>query len=169
MPDSREPNPRESEAAFQQQLTTMRIIVFALSMGLLTFGFVVNAFIGPADPPADEGSKMLAWFGLLLGLVALVVHRFVGSMVAGAAARNLPDDEHAAKRQLMLGHQSGLIVSVAILEGAAFCCLLFYGFIVGEPMLMAMAGLLFFAILIKFPFPDGVRAAIDDRYRNRGM
>lgn len=144
---------------------TMQMIVVSLAMGLLMFGAVVNFVFGPADPPEDEASRLMAWCVLAAGLAALVVHRVVGSMIAGQSAKDLSADDDEARRQLMVGHQTGLIISCAILEGAAFLCLIFYAFIVGEPVLLAMAGLLWMALVIKFPFATGVSAQIDHRLR----
>lgn len=155
----------EEFSDLNQQVLTMRIILVAMSMGLLVFGFIVNTVIGPADAANDETSQALSYVGLCLGLGGLVLHRLVGSFVAGSAAKDLPVDESAARKQLLAGYQTGFIVSLALLEGPAFVCLVFYGFVVGERILIMMAGLLWMAMVIKFPFPDGVEAQIVQRLR----
>lgn len=157
--------PQQGKLSFDQQLLTMRLIIGALAMGLLVFGVVVNVVLGPADPPNDDALRMFVWGALCVGLVALVLNRVVGSMVAGGAAKHLPADEEAAKQQVIAGHQAGLIVSAAILEGAAFFCLIVYAFLAGDRMLVMMAGLLWMSILIKFPFANGVIAQVDNRLR----
>ena len=152
------------DPVFRQQVLVSQIIVFAMSSGVLMFGLIVHFFIGPAE--AEEPAN--PWFArgaLLAGLFAVVAHRVLGSAVASGAAKVLPVEESAAQTRLFQAHQTGLIVSLALLEGAAFLCLVFYGFVDGDQTLLGMAILLWLAILVRLPFAWQVAGWIDQRMR----
>lgn len=148
----------------EQQINTLRIIVGAMAMGLLVFGVVVNAAFGPAGGP-DAANGPMTKIGLVVGLVALLSHRTVSSFVLAQGIRGLPPDEDAARSQLMAARIPSTIVACAIVEGAAFLNLIVYGFLDGQPVSMAMAAILWLAIMTKFPLPGTLENWMDRELR----
>ena len=152
----------EPNDAFKKQTLVMQVIVGAAAMGVLVFGMIVAVVLGPADT-GEDAPRVVAQVALLAALAALVGHRIIGSVVASAPAKGATDGGAADPSRLVGAYQTGLIVSLAMLEGAAMLCLVVYGFLYGDQWLLAMAGLLLMAILVKFPFAWKVQNWIEQQ------
>ena len=93
--------------------------------------------------------------GLGLGFVALVAQSVVGRAVEADGVRRWASGGEPASA-LAGVFQVRTIISVAILEGAAFANLMFYMVLEHSPWSLAMAGLLVAAIATKFPTAGGI-------------
>ncbi len=180
MSTSANPGSTSADMSPEKQIVTLRIIVMGLLMGALAFGVVAAVVVGPGD----QADGTIARIGLLVGLAALVLHRIVGSLVLRsgtqlvvegargtetipATAENLPNDEEAARRQLMAGRTVSTIVSCSLLESAIFLNLIAYGFMDGDVWSLAMACLLWLAMLLHFPLPGSLQGWMDRELRTR--
>ncbi|MEM6798334.1 MAG: hypothetical protein AAF589_02365 [Planctomycetota bacterium] len=153
---------RREDLAPEKQIMVLRIVVAAMAMGALVFGAIVAVVIGPGD----NGDGTLTTVGLIVALVVLVLHRVAGSLVFAANTRDLPEEEEPARRQLMAARIKSTFVSGAMLEGGAFLNLMVYGFIDGQPISLAMAGLLWLGMLLHFPLPGSLEGWMDNQLRN---
>lgn len=128
-----------------QQVRVMQIIAFAMAMGILTFALVLLLVI---RPEANAGDPLLAYVGLLFGGICIPVAWIVPELVA----RSMPSTAES--------FQVKLIIGMALLEGAAFLNLIMY-MITGSNLSIAMAGLLLFLLLARFPTTNGVQSWIE--------
>jgi hypothetical protein len=126
---------------FNQQLSTLQIIVGALATGPLLFAAVVLVAI-PGQP--NEG--VMTRMGLIAGFICLVAQNFVG--------RQILNQSPPPGRRMQV-YTTGTIVSAAILEAGVFLNLVVF-MLERSQLSLAMAGLLWAAMLLKFPTRGGV-------------
>ncbi len=149
---------------------TLRIIVFALLMGVVSFGVV--AVLKRPEPPEDTPLLPLLGVGMAVGSAVLSV--VVGQVLARvqsaaiAAGRTLDDqldDPDADELQLLGVLQTKVIVECALLEGAAFLNLVGY-MLHGTLYSLGVTVLLLLGIALRFPRTSSVRVWLDDRLRD---
>jgi hypothetical protein len=147
-----------SREQLTRQLATMRIIAGALCAGVLIFtGIVLVLEQGAAEEP------VLAFVAILVSVGAVLAAVWVPRMI-GAPARVAPADAPAGERnsalpesdqtqrvsQALARYQTRLIVSLAMLEGAAFLNLVAY-MVEGQMVNVAVALVLWLLMLLQFP------------------
>jgi hypothetical protein len=156
--------------------TTVQIIVGALAAGVVAFAIVALA-IAPrqAAPPAAQ--SLLTYMSLAMAIVAVIAAMVVPRIVvrnqrqailggtptlrAGSiGGPPLPEAEHEFG-PLVAGYQTALIVRSAILEGAAFFCLISY-VIEGQALSLIGAGVLLLFLLSGFPTESRIEDAIQN-------
>lgn len=169
-------------ANFVLVMRTSRIIVFALILGVTTFGgFVMFRKTPPANPnagaPAPHAGPAARdeWAVPVIPVVFAVGCVFAAAMVPSFVVkgqRNLiargewkmaenardnlpPPDDDAGK--LMLAFQTSTIIRCALLEGPLFFCLFMYMSQGSLPSLI-LAGLLWLGLVAQFPRSGAVRA-----------
>ena len=140
---------------------TTRIIVFALCMGVVTFG-VVAVMSAPQQPAAGTLTYASLGFAGLAGVLSLTIpqvvirsgRRKVASGNWGSASRTpIPLETDPGK--LAAGFQTATIVGCALLEGAAFFALLAH-MTEGHLLSLVAAGALLVGIALHFPLGDRV-------------
>lgn len=148
-----------------QQVRTMQIIVLAMIVVPLIFAGVVLA-IGsqaPQEPapirgeviPKGDGLVVIERLALLVGLVALVAQQWMGRFVTGQAIKNLTLRAMHEPERLGEAYLTGLVVSGAINEMAAFLNLIAY--MQSQSKLnLGMALVLIASTAIKWPWLDKV-------------
>lgn len=151
---------------FDQSLRAMRIIVFALCMGVMSFGAVV-VFLR-MDGEKQPVEVMMAWVGLMFGATVLVARQVVRTAMASGARKaiiqgrpevmTIPGPKTEADRLLRV-YQARLIVSGALPEGAAFFNLICY-MIEGQWWSLAFAGACLAMVASSFPSKDGIETWI---------
>jgi hypothetical protein len=144
----------------RKQLPTMRIINLALAAGTITFAIIALA-IRP-NPAGFEpllaylaigfaATALLAW-----GIIPLVLKNVARKKLLQNQADKVPRHDLAAERPLedidalCNIYQTQTIVRGAILEGAAFFCLIVF-FLGGPWFTIAAAGVLVLVILAQTP------------------
>lgn len=106
----------------EQAVRGMRIILFALCIGVVSFGGVV-LFVGGSNPP--KAAPLLVWLGIGMG-ASVVVARQVLRLVMPAGARKGIVAGTASADRLVSVYQTIFIVSAALLEGACLFNLICY-------------------------------------------
>lgn len=170
----------EEERAFLARVTrTMQIIVGALAGGVVMF-FVAVLAITSGNPPKPPDTPMLSYMALAAAPAAILVAMFFPgfvlrsqrqAMLAGqptlqagsTGGRPLPE----AEQKLMPfvgGYQTALIIRSAILEGAAFFCLVAY-MIEGQTWSLVGAGVLLLFILTGVPTRSRIEDAVERERR----
>lgn len=152
----------------------MRIISAALISGVVVF-LVVVLFVIKSDPV--QGTPLITYLGLGVGALALVsafiLPGLVGSGVKQALIEgkrvDLPAqfkvaDEVGFVGNLLFLYQTRLIISYAILEGAAFLNLVAF-MLEWQQVSLVMVGLLLGAMLAKFPTLGKVGSWLADEAR----
>ncbi len=162
---------RSSAAATAGQEMVLRIIVFALAMGVTTFaGFAVSQNL---NKPHVVGGKLDAqgMVFLALGLVALPLGMILPRIIFAAGRRakpmHLPSGvlpEQARVFGVQQRIQTTAIIGCAIFEGAAFANTFAY---MQSPdlLFLAMAAVLVVGILAHFPTAGSYQRRIEDELR----
>jgi hypothetical protein len=163
-----------SAAVTAGPLTTLRIIVFALALGVTTFaGFAVSHNIN--KPHAFAGKfDMQSWIFLAMGIVALplgmMLPRVIFASGRTAPPMNMPPGV-APDQARVLGVQQRIqtsaIIGCAIFEGAAFANTFAY-MQTREIAHLALAGVLVVGILAHFPTAGSYERRIEDELRRMG-
>lgn len=142
------------EEELAPQVRTMQIIVAAMAGVPLLF-MVVAQVMG--DLGDGDNLQILVKLGLAVGLLSVVMQNILGRVVCEQSAKSIAGRVATQPEALGGSYLSGLIVSVAICEGAAFLNLIAYLF-EQSPWNLAMAGLLILVAASKFPTLGGVAA-----------
>jgi hypothetical protein len=160
-----------SAGATAGPLMTLRIIVFALAMGVTTFaGFAVSQNL---NKPHVVGGKLdaLGLVFLALGLVALPLGIIMPRVIFAASRRgpamNLPagfPPEQARVFHVQQRIQTSAIIGCAIFEGAAFANTFAY-MQSRDLVFLAMTGVLVVGILAHFPTLGSYLRRIEDELR----
>ena len=146
-------------------LMTLRVIVIALSLGVLSFG--VYAAVQNAARPQTLGTNVnLLFLGMAgpLLLAGFIVPRLLPKSGIGQqpGAAKIEADETAAVREAFTPIQTATIVGCALFEGAAFANLIAY-MQQAELVHLAVGGIAFLCIAAHFPFTGRISQKIDDR------
>lgn len=156
-----------------EPVRTMQIISAALIMGPIAFAIVVLAIgdQGPGDPAPIQGQAAAApavdplqTIGLVVGLVAIFAQNVLGRVVSEAGVKAALTADGDRVESLAGAYQTGLIVALAVNEGAAFLNLIAY-MISPSVWNLAMAGLLIVSNAVKFPTVGRVATWIEMRER----
>lgn len=131
----------EEKALLARVTKTMQIIVGALAAGIVSF-FVIVLAITTSNPPKPPDTPMLSYMAVVAAAVACVAAMFIPGIVLRSQRQAILNRRPAletdrrggqpvseAERNLMPyvhGCQTALIIRSAILEGAAFFCLIAY-------------------------------------------
>lgn len=146
---------------------TLRVIVIALAIGVLSFGGFAVA--QNAAKPHSVGTRInfvfLAMTGPLL-LAGFIVPRLLPKSGIGqqtGTVRN-ESEETAAVREAFTPIQTATIVGCALFEGAAFASLVAY-MQQAELVHLAVAGIAFLCIAAHFPLTGRISQRIEDQLR----
>lgn len=151
----------ESERdSLKGSLLTLRIVVFALVMGVASFGGMSVLMKSQSPPPAAPNvppappqkeiplTHLLACaFGVGAGVLAFLVPPFLRLPPQEAEK---PDERNAAIQAAAQMVQVRTIIACALIEGAAFFNLIWH-FTDGSLLNLAMSGLLLVLLLMQFP------------------
>lgn len=152
-----------------QTVRTLKIILAAMCMGLLTFTGVV-LFIKPLGPVDNLAPIVLAALGfaaLMLLARAAVPRLVVNGQVAAIARRDDREAEvvesdawRSQRKQLAAAYMTASIVAGALLEGAGFFNLVAY-MLEGNPLNLGAAAVMIAVILSGMPSLHRVAEWID--------
>jgi hypothetical protein len=160
-----------SAASTTGPLLTLRIIVFALAMGVTTFaGFAVSQNINKPHTIAGKFDTPGMLF-LAMGLAALPLGMILPRVIFAASRRvpamNLPSGltpEQSRLLSIQQRIQTSAIIGCAIFEGAAFANVMGY-MQTSEVVYLALAGVLLVGILAHFPTAGSYQRRIEDELR----
>lgn len=123
----------------------MQIVTGALVMGVLMFAAIAVIAVGAMDEgPAGRIVSMIA---AGMAGIAFVAHLIVPGIVARQAVRHVNVDD---TEDLYVVYRTKLIIGLALLEGAAFFCIVTY-IIEQQWWTLGIAGGLALWMLIAFP------------------
>jgi hypothetical protein len=163
----------DQDTRLSAYLRTMRIIVIALAMGILTF-LVVAVVIrlqNPNQPVPDPPIitlTALGFAGLQLVLQAVVPNRMAAGVRRRIAAGQWPPPGMRASvpaddvGKLCILYQVRLILGAALAEGAAFFLLIAY-LMEGQIISLAAAGVMLALVLARFPIRSGLEGWLSDQ------
>jgi hypothetical protein len=152
-------------------VTTLRIIVFALAMGVTTFaGFAVSQNLNKPHViggKLDSQGMVFLVFGLAALPVGIILPRIIFAAGRRAPAMNLPaglTPEQARVIGIQRRIQTTAIIGCAIFEGAAFANT--FAYMQSRDLLfLAMAGVLVVGILAHFPTAGSYQRRIENELR----
>src|SRR5438093_10292524 len=164
-------NSPSSSVAAGGPLMTLRIIIFALAMGVTTFaGFAVSQNINKPHTIAGKFDTQGLMF-LAMGFIALplgiILPRVIFAASRRARAMNMPPGvtpEQLSMLTIQQRIQTSAIIGCAIFEGAAFANIMGY-MQTREIVHLALAGALLVGILAHFPTAGSYERSIDDELR----
>jgi len=152
-------------ARLKPLILTLRVIVLALAMGVLTFGAFVA--VQNSGKPQNIGTNVnypiltVSAFGLLAGFVVpMFLPKKMNATRDGAPLD--PDPKVNAVLGIFAAIQTATIVRCALFEGAAFMNLTFYMINV-EVVHAAAAALCLVCILAQFPRSGPIEQQIEER------
>jgi len=129
----------------------MQIITLAMAMGVLMFGLTVLLVMRPEE--ADQ-EPFIAYLGFGLAIPAAIASFVVPRIITNSQS---PTTET---------YQTGLIIGLALLEGAAFLNIMAY-MIEGTIYSLGVAAVLLVLLLARFPTVVGVSDWIEQRTRRQ--
>ncbi len=164
------PPPQQQQqpvVSVDQSVKAMRIILLALTMGVVSFGGIAIFRIG-GEP---KGEPLLVWMGLAMGAGAFVVRQVLRVVMPTGIRRGITSTQNAEQSvdrssnepRLISGYQTLFIVSAALLEGACFFNLICYMVEHQWPSL-ALVGVALVINLSTFPSKDGVETWIQQQF-----
>jgi len=142
---------------------TLRIIVFALSLGVTIFG--AYAAIHNADKVQTFGTNVnLMFLGITVPMfvAGFIVPRLLPGSFQGPAPGPNDSAEASAVRSAFVAIQTATIVGCALFEGAAFANLMAY-FLDAELVHLAVAGIALVCILAHFPIASRIEQRIENQ------
>lgn len=131
------------------QIRVMQVITGAMVTGVAFFALIVVAIAEPSD---EERQPLISLVAVLLAVFAGIA-AFVVPRLTSRRASPTPES-----------YQTQLIVGLALLEGAAFFNLVAY-LIEAQLYTLAIAGMLAFVMMLRFPTLRSVRDWIERRDR----
>ena len=142
------------------QLVTMRILVGAMAAGVLVFLVLALAMASGRPDPESRISHGAVLVACLAAIACAIVPRLVTRSLLSAAAHGqagqsaepggpAPEGQSAVGPLLGL-YQTRLLVSAAILEGAALLNIVAY-VLEKQPLSIAVAVILLLLMLVQFP------------------
>jgi len=149
-----------------QMVKVMRIIILALTMGVVAFGGVTFLI---QNQPSGGGQILIAWVAAGVAVMNLLMRQVMGTVLSASARKQIaagtwqspqknsvrmPENATAADR-LLMSFQTRLIVRAALLEGAAFFNLIAF-MIERQTWSFGIAGALAAINLSTFPSRDSV-------------
>ncbi len=129
-------------------LTTLRIIVAALALGLagfLAFAYWWHEISGPRDVP--EFASFLSWVAVALALTQPIVFTFTRMALAREALQKYRKDDIGPFRK---GYMAAVIVGAAGIEGGGLLAAVAY-FLEGRVVALGAAALCVVILLLSFP------------------
>ncbi|HVS40609.1 MAG TPA: hypothetical protein VMS17_33950 [Gemmataceae bacterium] len=156
-----------SDPVTPARLRVMRIIVFAQIMGLLVFAGAV-AYIVQSHKPAGRTGTMFSIMALALtaagATASLAFPRFVQLQQLRRIARGewrppprVAESAYATDAaKLFAVYLSTMIMGLALVEGAGFCCCIAY-LLEGQPYVLALLAIALVLQIGRFPTESGVR------------
>ena len=146
----------------------MQIIAVALPLGVLMF-FGVAVFIvyggGNPRPAAANGLPMVSIMaGIFLAITGSLSFVMPGIMTQAALKQIAAGGEPYDATRLVVLKQTTMIVSMALLEGAAFFALVAF-IIEHQPAVLAVPALALTGMLMRFPTENSVRNWIEQQER----
>jgi len=140
---------------------TMQIIVLALVLGTVNFLAVIN-FVQENEQNGQQNHPLLTYVAVVGAVCAIVASMLVPSILTGSLRRSFTgDSESADLRPIAKVYQTLLIIRCAILEGAAFFCLVSF-MLERHPISLAATGILILMLLAQFPTLSRVAAWIEN-------
>lgn len=139
--------PEGRPQTIQQMVRVMQIICGSLAFGAATFAAVAIAVADPKAAPSPE----LSMIAYAFAAISLIISPIAGRLIRNNAVSAESPFGQGSPMALAAAYQVGLIVSCAMLEGAAFFNIIVHqisGNAIGN---LAVAGLLIVAILFRFP------------------
>ena len=140
-------SPKGQPQTIQQMVRVMQIICGSLALGATMFAVVAFTI---ADPKADPTPE-LSIIAYAFAAISLIVSPIAGRVIRNNAVASESPFGKGSGMALATAYQTGLIVSCAMLEGAAFLNIVVYqinGSAVGN---LAVAGFLIVVLLSQFP------------------
>lgn len=159
----------QSELSLAQRIRIMQIIVAAMAMGIVSF-MGIALFIRLAQQQPGPGLPHITYIALGYFPIALLLQAILPNMMSrrpqtperlDELARN-SDAAHRGAGSLCVRYQTMLIISLAIIEGAAFLALIAY-IIDGNMLTLFVAAILLGVMLAKFPSAARVERWIDEQ------
>lgn len=159
----------QEDGSLDQRVLVMQIIMAALAMGVVSF-MGIAIFIRFSQQQAPPEMPVLTYIALGYTPIALLLQAILPGMMAGARTQT-PErleglagkgDEVPAVGSLCARYQALLIISLAIIEGAAFLALIAY-LIDGNLLTLGAAVVLLAVLLAKFPTLGRVERWIEER------
>jgi hypothetical protein len=152
----------------EKAVVTMQIIATALIGGLVIAGAIVLLLALGRNQQAQPGLRVFSYITVVISVVNILLSIFVPNLFANAAVKNaeLASGKSGSARgddigkQILKIAQARMIVGLALLEGAAFLCLLAF-YLTKSWMLMGVFLLLLVIMAAQFPMRDKLENWLD--------
>jgi NADH:ubiquinone oxidoreductase subunit 6 (subunit J) len=144
------------DAWLMLRLQTMRIVLLALIMGIVSMMVIFVMMRSDLNAPQRPNQPILSYYvACPFTAVLLLVQIFLPKQIAQVAIRRIAatkpqTEEKPVTQRLVDVYQSQMIISSALLEGPAFLNCIAY-FMEGSLLNLGLAGGLASLILLKFP------------------
>jgi hypothetical protein len=143
----------------------MRVVIFALVMGVLVFGGIAVYLVNFAgNGPLAPMNHLISWVAVGVAVVALIMQAILpGTIVAAARQRLARITEVSEESGLIAAYRSKMIVGAALCEGAAFMALQAY-LLEGDLWLLPLAAVMTLLIAARIPSASGLASWLDRQH-----
>ena len=141
-----------------QAVRAMQMICASLVMGVL---FAAAVILTMPHNQIGQPNEALQIIGYAFGAMALAMSPLLGGVIKHSTAKQALANGDATTLDLAAAYQTGMIVSLALNEGAAFFNLIAYWIAGSSPWNLALVGLLTLGNAWKFPTLSRVTDWID--------
>lgn len=157
--------PQEELPDLKPLLFPMRIVLYALMLGVFVFGGVAVYLVNFAGKgPLAPMNHLLSWVAVGIAAVVVPMQAIIpGTIVAAARQRLARTTELAEISGLIAAYRSKLIVGAALCEGAAFMALQAY-LLEGDVLLLPLAALFVLLIAARVPTAPGLASWLDRQH-----
>lgn len=156
-------------ATFEGSVRGMQIIAAAMMAGVLSF-FGVVLVTTQGEILGTQAPELITILAAGFGVIAIVNHFVIPRIIAGSQLKQIVSkglselDETTKSNQVCGIYRSGLIVALAMLEGAAFFNLIAL-MIEKSVVSLGVAILLLGFMVLRFPTRDKVSFWVQDKLR----
>jgi len=167
----------EERADLARAVQTMQIIVGALAAGVVSF-LVVVLVLAQQQPGPPPNEPRITYIAVVVAFVAFIVALIFPGIILRSQRQAILAGNPAPQAgspgapplgtardlgPLVAGYQTSLIIRSALLEGAAFFCLVAY-MLERQTLSLVVAGVMLLFLLSKFPSRSKLEGAIENEW-----
>ncbi len=153
--------PQDELTSVQRTVFTMRIILFALVMGVAIFACIAVVIVTNQNRPLAPNNELMSWVLTACAAPMLLMQLVLPPAIFNATSRRIvASPEAGTTERLLMAYRSHVIIGWAMCEGAAFTVLIGY-LLEGKPVMLGIAGAAVLLMTMRLPTVNGISAYLE--------